>query len=419
VNRQNRDSIKKEILGEEKMLKKINLFLALSLLFCIATSEKLYPIEAQRFMVKTSPAENILLSRDHFNVTILKGWISSKDSWFIALLSRPEKLIVSIEEEVTFFDKEKVNKTSLFDNTDIKPTLNRPWGLNILLLNNIPADADARLVIKLTINRNDRLTQLFNALDASNADMPAEIFAAPWYGYAKAVNSILRVFLGTDAKSFPFIWTGDIKLSDVVVGDALSSHYIVLISPNSDKDQFFSKIDASKISYDVSQQQPTYDGQIIYDHSYLILKVSKAEPYNVGKHLLDSTEPWAVLGCQFMNIPLKGVKTSDQLSTIEDNYYAILNNMIDLLKRERRFSMYDRATALMYFAGRVKDELSKKCNELKLDPCPTTSIQQFIDYIARTFNLPITITTDDLMNRARELNKYYEERIRQQTSRPM
>ena len=347
---------------------------------------------AVRYSIKAEPSQNINLDTDHYQITILRGWISAKDRFFKALLSKKSKLVVSIDEEAGFFDSDKLNISNLYENTDISKDTDRPWGLNLLLLNNIPADADSKLNFKLVIHREDRITQMFQALEATKGDLPTDIFTAPWIGYSKAVGNIFGRVFGTAQPQIPFSWTGNIKLSDVIVSPGvMASHYIVLIAPNSDQDQFPAQVDASKLRYDEVSQQLKYEGKIVSDRSYLVLKVTKADGYDIEDLLKESTAPWAVLAlAQFLVIPTADAKNADQLTTLSKNLLTQLNNEIDLLKREHRFSKYERGKALRSFAVNGRDQIASRCSALGVPDaqCPIDGLNQFISQIGPRFEIP-------------------------------
>jgi hypothetical protein len=376
---------------------------------------------AQRFTLKVQPAEDINLDFDHYKVTVIRGWVSAKDSFFKSVLSDKTKLVVSIEEEIGFFDKDKLNLSSLFENTDIKKNTNHPWGQNLLVLNNIAADADSKLNFRLAIHREDRISQIFQGLKASEADLGTDVLSAPWIGYAKAVGNIFNTLFGADQTSIPFSWTGNIKLADVMSSPKIMfGHYIILLAPNKSGDTFPLEANATKLSYDEGSQQlkysdPPYNGTSITDRSFLVLKVSKAEGYNIPQLLFESSAPWAVLAvAQFLVIPTNDAKNVDQLSTLATNLKTQLENEIELLKREHRFSKYDRAVALRSFAVHSKDEISKKCTAVQVGiaQCPVGELQQLIDQIGSTFGLAgdkkfidkLSVDSDRILRQMLEMN---------------
>lgn len=367
---------------------------------------------AVRYAVKVQPQEAITIDRDHYKISVLRGWVSAKDRFFKSLLSKKSKLVVSIDEQVDFFDNDHLIVSSLFENIDIEKDTNRAWGQNVNVLNNVPADANSTLTFKLVIHREDRLTQIFEGLNATKADLPADVFTSPWLGYSKAVANIFSRIFATAQPQIPFSWTGNIKLNDVMSGSgAMFSHYIVLIAPNGDHDTFPQQVDASKLAYDEVSQQLRYDGAFVPDRSYLVLKVTKSEGYNIHELILESSAPWAVLAqSQFLVIPTADATNGDQLSTLARNILTQLSNEIDLLKREHRFSKFDRAVALRSFAEHARESVVSRCSALGLTApeCPTTGLDQFIAQIGGRFELPDSFRIDlasDSDNLVREIRK--------------
>ena len=43
---------------------------------------------AQNFYIKVSPAEEINVEVDHYKISVVRGWISDKDTFFKSLLSQ-------------------------------------------------------------------------------------------------------------------------------------------------------------------------------------------------------------------------------------------------------------------------------------------------------------------------------------------
>src|SRR4030095_3037412 len=193
-------------------------------------STQLIANPAVKKLVKVG-TDDIDVNIDHINVRLLAGCVSSKDSFIKALLSNKSKLIITSEREATFFDPEtKLSLTSLYENKDIKKNTNVSWGQNFTLIDNLPADVVPSVKLQVFINREDRLTQIFQAAEQSKAFLPADVFTSPWYGYGKVLASVITLFFKTDQPSAPFEWRGDIG-QDFLTGTKLSSHYIVLIAP--------------------------------------------------------------------------------------------------------------------------------------------------------------------------------------------
>ena len=112
--------------------------------------------EAKKFIVEIAAAKEIDFARDHFSIGIVDGWVSSKDGFFKALLSKRKKMVVGIEGEITLFDNEVVKQAIVHNNEDIGRRLDRPWGLNLMLQSRVPADVRSRLEFRIALHRDDR-----------------------------------------------------------------------------------------------------------------------------------------------------------------------------------------------------------------------------------------------------------------------
>jgi hypothetical protein len=180
--------------------------------------------------------DDIDINTDHLNVRLLSGWVSSKDSFFQALISSNSKLIITSEREASFFDPDtKLSLTSLYENKEVHKNTNVSWGQNFSLIDNLPADVSPTIKLQVFINRDNRLTQVFQAAEQSKALLPADIFTSQWFGYGKVLASIINLFFKADQPTAPFDWTGNIG-QDFVTGNKISSHYIILIAPKNPAD---------------------------------------------------------------------------------------------------------------------------------------------------------------------------------------
>ncbi|MGC3956995.1 MAG: hypothetical protein QM813_03210 [Verrucomicrobiota bacterium] len=365
--------------------------LAVSLLIAIGTT-KTVAAEASRFVLRsTNQTEHILLDRDHFSVTLIKGWVSAKDSFFKSLLSSKAKMVISCGREVKFFEGEALTIATLEENGDISKNTDRSWGQTSVLLNNVPAEAEsAKLALKVALNRDDNISKVFAALDATKASS-LDIYSAVWVGYAKVVGDITRRLFGTDETSFPFKWSGDIKAGDVLTPTTMQAHYLVLISAQHDGDTFLNNTDAAKLSYDETSQQLRYDNQIVSDHSYVVIKIAKAAGFNIARLITaDSTAPWAVLAAsQFIPVDVSGAENLEQLRGLEKHLLTQLKTEIDLLKREKRFSSYDRAKALLFLANTAKEQIEKRAGKLNIatNEIPTAALADFAKTIGDVFDI--------------------------------
>jgi len=191
--------------------------------------------------------------------------------------------------------------------------------------------------------------------------------------------------------SYPFKWAGDIKIGSILTGDTMNEHYLILIAPAKDGDNFVKTLDGSKLSWDEGQQQLIYNGHILQDYSYAVLKVSKADRYNIPSLMFESTAPWSVLAVNQFFAP-SGVDVEDgkQVAKLSRNVTDQLKTELDLLKKEHRFSAFDRAAALYSFSERSKSVIQRLCKQKNIAAaqCDTSDLENFQGSILAFFHLP-------------------------------
>lgn len=346
---------------------------------------------AERFIIKADATQNINLETDHYTVSLLNTWISSKDSFFKSLFSDKQKLIVSLNREAALVDgTTKLPIATLFENSDVGKTTEGAWGINLNLLDNVPGDADTTITIQLDFHKENRISEIFASAEDAKQSLPADLFTSPWYGYSKFVAGLVGKLFKTDKNSVPFYWSGNIKLGDVASGNILAGHYIVLIAPSSDAENVKNAIDGSKLQYDETHSQLLYNGKRLGDHSYAVLKVSKAMGFKVANLAISSPAAWAVLANQFIATPVGDATNADQLLALTRNIIKQLTTEIDLLKREPRLSNYDRTLALSSFATSAAADVKARCDQLHLadSACPAVELTNY----AKRFNTDPTLT---------------------------
>jgi hypothetical protein len=69
---------------------KTRLFCFVQYILTIATP--MFAAEAKPFYIPVTGARDIVFAQDHLTVSLLQGWVSSKDSFLKALFSRADKL---------------------------------------------------------------------------------------------------------------------------------------------------------------------------------------------------------------------------------------------------------------------------------------------------------------------------------------
>jgi hypothetical protein len=372
--------------GTSLMSIKKALHIATTLVLLITFSVTANAIPAKRLRVFTT-GDKINPKKDHYSVEIVTGRISSRDNIFRALLSRNSSLVGSYEQSVITFDSTQTNVASIVQETDIGMRIDRPLSKVGVLFNNIPGDAQAHLTIRFAINREQRLTQIFDALQSGGPGLTAaaDFFASQTAGYTKLALDIVNKVFGADRTRLPLTWDGDIKDSGVLENGEIKPHYIVLVSPINDRDSVVNNYIESKVTFDDGVAK--HDGQPILDRSYIVLKVVKAQGYDI-KALIDaSTAPWAVFAkTQIINAPTTTITNVGELTTLGVGLLNQLKAEDALLQRELRFSGYDRALALVYFGERAQKQVQSACTRLTIAEtvCPKYDIANFADdYIER------------------------------------
>lgn len=374
------------------------------LMFVIITSfsQAAFAIDAARYVVYAADSQTIDTKKDHYSVSFLHGWISSKDGFFKSLFSNKKDGIFQLSAQNTFFDGEMTSVEQITQFLDLASNTNRPVGQAIQIYERVSGDTNTRITFKLALNRDDTIGNVIKAIESTKAELPSDVFSAPWIGYSKAVSSIAKQLLGTNKSNYPFYWVGDIKVNDVVNSNGLmKEHFIVLISPQKDGDKAFANFQASKMAYSATDQRLTYDGNKFTDWSYVVIKVAKAEPYSIEQLAFESNAPWAVLArSQFLTLPVTSIEDNQQLKSVSQNVVIQLKSQIDLLNKEHRFSKYDRALTLKNYANISRQVLSEKCGALNIAvaQCPLGELDQFSKNIENYFGLSVAPKLGERLN---------------------
>jgi hypothetical protein len=347
--------------------------------------------EAKVFYVPLAQAGDIAMDQDHMTMTLQHGWVSSRDSFLMTLFSKKSKLAIGIDGTVLYFDGDKSTYSKLLENTDINPKTDRPWGAVLNLMDAVPADASPSFAFKLSVYRDDRLGQILTS--AKGAEPPTLTTQIDlWVGYGNLLSALLKSVFDTGKTNYPFILTFDVKASSLPVAGKIKEHYEISIAPNKDGDSFLAGIDATKLNYNEGSQNLMYNGNQITDHSYAVVKITKAPSPDITQLLLESKAPWAVLAVtQFLGIATQDVQNKDQIIQLAKNQLTQLKTELDLLKNEHRFSKYDRAEAILAFAKESETAVSKVCTlrAVTTADCPTADLDQFIAQIKQVFGLPV------------------------------
>jgi hypothetical protein len=362
---------------------------------------------AKVFSIKMANPIEILSDRGHVDMTFVTGWISSKDSLIGRILSNNTKIAATASATGTYFDGDQLKNSWIVENTDVPHKLNRPWGVaNKPLLSAIPADTLVTLfTLQMATYREDRFKALIASFQSS--EPTSGLSVEPYLTYAKMVDGFFNTLFGTDKTKYPF--TLDAGVADISIKSpkGMYEHFIVAISPSSDKDTWLEQLDGLKLAYDSAANKLTYDGHLVTDHTFAILWVGAAQAPDIQKLLLSSKAAWAVLALtNFYNATLPEIAAKDDVPKIDKAFVQQLAACVDQLKRELRFSAYDRAVALRAFAERAKQMTATACaaKNIAAQDCKTPQIDSYENGIDRVFDIKNPETKTDIPKAVEKLN---------------
>lgn len=369
-------------------------------------SPHLFANEVKTFAVKTTSTE-IVSDRDHFDVIFVAGWISKHDSFFKNLLSAKSKTAASISASGTYWDQDKLSNAWIIENTDIGANLDRPWGVsNKVLLKGLPADTvDVNIVVKFEIHQDDRLKQILGSIQSS--EPIAGVAVEPYLTYAKLVDGVFTSMFGTDKTKYPFLMDSGLADQSVQSTHGMYEHYLVAISQSSDKDTWVKSIDGSKLLYDAAAQTLKYNGQAVTDHTYAVFLIKEAGRPDLTSLLYTSKAPWAVLALtNFYQALLPELANAQDVPKYDKQYVQKLTDCVDLLKRELRFSAFDRANALYAFSERSKSLVAAACSAKSITPtdCKTPQLDSYEQGISGIFGVKHEETKKAIIENSKQLN---------------
>jgi hypothetical protein len=199
-------------------------------------------------------------------------------------------------------------------------------------------------------------------------------------------------------------------LSDqnVKSSNGMFEHYLVAVAPNKDGDDWLNAVDGSKLAYSDSTKMLTYDGQQVIDHTYAVFIVQRGNRANIPSLLYNSNAPWAVLALgTFYQAPLPKISKKDDIAGVENQFIKNLGDCVGLLKRELRFSAFDRASAMYAFAARSAELVTAACKEggLASNDCPTPRIDSYESGISGVFPLQSAESKEAAKLRSKSLNQ--------------
>ena len=345
---------------------------------------------AKVFSIKKTNAVEILSDRGHIDVNFVGGWISNKDSVISKILSNNTTLTASASATGTYFDGDQLKNSWVVENTDISHNLNRTWGVaNKPLLSAVPADTLVpSFTIQMALYRDDRFKELISAFQTNEPSTGLSV--EPYLTYAKLVDGLFSTLFGTDKTKYPFTLDAGLADENIKSSNGIYEHYIIGISSNNDKDSWLEGLDGKKLSYDVAGSNLKYDGKQISDHTYAILSIASAKAPDIQALLLSSKSAWSVLALtSFYNATLPDINNKDDIPKIDKSFVQQLAACVDPLKRELRFSAYDRAVALRAFAERAKQMVTNACvaKTIAQADCKTPQINSYEDGIDDAFNI--------------------------------
>src|SRR5437899_1737371 len=93
--------------------------LSVAPLLVVSLSQTSFGQEAVSFQSRPTNSQQIRLNKDHFSVSLVRGWISSQDGFFKVILSQKDKLVISIKASSSFFDGASNDFAFALENTDI------------------------------------------------------------------------------------------------------------------------------------------------------------------------------------------------------------------------------------------------------------------------------------------------------------
>jgi hypothetical protein len=363
--------------------------------------------EAKVFMVKAQNAVEIRTDNGHLNVVFVAGWVAQKDGVFLKIFSSANKLTAQADAVGTYFDNDQLKNSWFIENTDISHTLDRPWGAaNKVLLSGIPADtAIVSFSLKMAAYKDDTFKKLITAF--KGAEPGTGIAVEPYLTYATVADGLFSTLFGTDKTTYPFLIDTGISDNYVKSLNGIYEHYIIAIAPNSDKDDWLKSVDGTKLAYDDGTKALKYDGKSVNDHTFAIIFVGSALEPDIAKLMFESKAAWAVLALtNFYTNGLPEISSKDDVAKQDKTMTQQLGACIDQLKRELRFSAYDRAKGLRAFSEQAKKSISAACKAKSIGDadCKTPQIDNFEGAINDVFHLTNPATIKSVLDGATKVN---------------
>ncbi len=334
------------------------------------------------FTVAVPGGEMIDRAKDHFAVTFEDGWVSKEDGWLSRLFSESKAGLFTISGAVTFDDSQLVKIEYAMPLEDPKKTMARSLGFRGLVYPDLPADVtQIDLSLRIALTNEDRFTKLLGALDSSKAGLPAEVFSAPWIGYARMVSVVSQSIFGTNDSDYPLSARYSVSMP-------AKEHYVIMVASNKEGDGRLSAAIASDFTYD-NQKLLFKNGPAPRDWTYFVLKIKKnLARKSVNQRAVGLDTPWAtVIRTQLNVLPVAKAKTEQQFSAIADNTLTAIQNLGTFLVADRSFSNYDRAAGIYYFADNSVRTLKEACQARKIAHCPVEDIEQYRRQMAMTFRI--------------------------------
>lgn len=351
-----------------------------------------FAIEATRIRIDLQNAESIDLVKDYINISLLAGYISDKDSFWEGLFGNNDKFVITSTINSVLSSNETLTSTYTYQNEDMGKQTGRPWGISRILLRGMPAEASTDINLRVLIDESSRLDSILQVAGAadSGAAVTLNVFNEVSLGRSRLLADLLNEVLGLNSDEIPFVFTQSVKLPDVVSNGSMNEHLLVLIAPNKDNDRTMASFDSQSLSYESSSGQLKLGDDIVADHSWAVLQISKAPSPNIVSETIRSNAPWAVVAKEYLFSSLPVADNEDQLDQYSQSKLAQLSNLSDLLKEEKRFNAFSQAVALRIFCDEVIKLVEEKERDLMLsDTSGLRTLKMFESRLVRIFGLNV------------------------------
>lgn len=347
-----------------------------------------YGVTASVFTIDVPGGSEIDRQRDHMALILENGWISRENGFLADLFSKSKGGVFRISASTVFDNNQttQLESTTLIE--DPKGSMGRALGEKGPVYADIPADLKAlELTVRLALTQEDRVKNLLGEIDNSKAALPAEVVTAPWVGYAKLVSTVTQSLFGTSDADYPL--SGRYKLPMPT-----KEHYVLFIASDQENDKELSN--AVNTDFEYKGQRLYFKNRPIQKWTHLVFKIARSDSkrspeQRISDSVVSLDTPWAtVVRTQLRVLRASSAKDSSQLSAIADNAYSALQNLEKFLRDDLSFSNFDRGSALVYYTNDAVKKIDEACKKKKYAECPTDSLVEYRDGIAKSMGIPDT-----------------------------